>query len=66
MANFDDYQEISDSNLFGDREERFKIWRLPDYPGELTALRESSTGMHLVYLFIGVFYLLLMFLNEAC
>ena len=22
----------------GDREIRFKIWRLPDYPGELTAL----------------------------
>ena len=31
-------REISDSNL-GDREKQFKIWSLPDYPGELTALR---------------------------
>ena len=31
----------------GDREIRFKIWRLPDYPGELTAL--SSTHCFLLF-----------------
>ena len=37
MANFGDHP--GDLNLWsGDREKRFKIWSLPDYPGELTAL----------------------------
>ena len=38
MANFDDYP--GDFRLWsGDREIRLKIWSLPDYPGEFTALR---------------------------
>ena len=37
MANFSDYS--GDFVLeFGDREIRSKLWSLPDYPGELTAL----------------------------
>ena len=38
MANFVDYP--GDFRLqTGDLEKRFKIWSLPDYPGELTALQ---------------------------
>ena len=38
-------REISDSNLekSGDWEVWSKIWSLPDYPGELTALRRGPT-----------------------
>ena len=37
MANFGDYP--GDFRLSsGDREKRFKIWSLPDYPGELTCM----------------------------
>ena len=35
-------REISDS-LSGDWEKQFKIWSLPDYPGELTALERCLT-----------------------
>ena len=38
-------QEISDS-ISGDQEKRFKIWSLPDYPGELTALRRKHLAFH--------------------
>ena len=30
---------------YGDREIQFKIWRLPDYPGELTALLTVYLGI---------------------
>ena len=41
MANFDDYP--GDFKLSsGDREIRSKIWSLPDYPGELTALKNGA------------------------
>ena len=42
MANFGDYP--GDVRLkSGDGEKRFKIWSLPDYLGELTALQLSLT-----------------------
>ena len=42
MANFGDYP--GDVRLKpGDGEKRFKIWSLPDYPRELTALQLSLT-----------------------
>ena len=38
-------REISDSKS-GDQEKRFKIWSLPDYAGELTALQRKHLAFH--------------------
>ena len=46
MANFGDYP--GDFRLqSGDREKRFKIWSLPDFPGELTALQSCYYMLHI-------------------
>ena len=45
MANFGNYP--GDFRLqSGDQEKWFKIWSLPDYPGELTAVRRKQQAFH--------------------